>query len=104
MALSPSEFAKWRCLVALIHADGHVDRAEQNVLDLQFKRLTLSSDQAKQLNEDQRDPQDLKELHKQITEKSDREDLVHLAYTLFWSDSDFDESERQAYQYLKDNV
>ncbi len=104
MTLSPSEFAKWRCLVALIHADGKVDSAEKNALDLQFKRLTLSNEQARQLSYDQSHPQDLKKLYEGVTDKEDREDLVHLAYTLFWSDSDFDDAEREIYQYLKDNA
>lgn len=104
MSLGSSEFAKWRCLVALVHADGRVDAAERNMLELQFRGLTFSAEQMEQINQDMSDPQDVKGLYSEISDQEDREDLVRLAYTLFWSDSDFDEAEREIYKYLKDNV
>ncbi len=102
--LSESEFYKWRCLVALAHADGKIALEEINMIKLQFRKQQFGAAQLKVLNQDLAQPQDFKTLYEHVTEKADREELLQLAHTLFWSDSDFDDAEQRLYEYIEGSL
>jgi uncharacterized membrane protein YebE (DUF533 family) len=102
--ISKSEFMMWRCLVALAHLDGVVSKEERNVLSYHFSRRSFSQEQLSILNEDIATPQNFREFYLQIDNENERSELVQLAYTLFWADSDFDASERKVYDYLARSI
>ena len=102
--LSESELYKWRCLVALAHADGKLTLEEMNMLKLQFRKRKFPPAALNQLNNDLAVAQDFEPLYHKVTERKDREELLNLAHTLFWSDSDFHEAEERLYEYIKGSL
>lgn len=95
--ITESEFYKWRCLVALAHADHVVTPEEKNMIEFQLRQVSLSPDQLDILNSDMEEGKNIKPLYEKVTEMKDRKHLTQLAFTLFWSDSNFDESEKKIY-------
>ena len=90
--------------MALAHADGKLTLEEMNMLKLQFRIHEFSAEVLNQLNQDLAKPQDFKTLYEKVTDKEDRESLLQLAHTLFWSDSDFDEAEQRIYEYIQGSL
>lgn len=102
--ISESELYMWRCLVALAHADGKLAMEEMNVLKAQFRTQKFPPAVLNQLNNDLAVAQDFEKLFEKVTERKDREELLELAHTLFWSDGDFHEAEERYFEQIKDSL
>lgn len=100
VSLNESGFYKWRCLVALAHVDGKVTPEERNMIDLQLRSLFLTKEQHEIILKDYLEPQDVQDLYPYVTLDDDKRHLINLAYTLFWSDSEFHEAEEEIYNRL----
>ncbi len=94
-------FIKWRCLVALAHADGKVTAEEKSILEKQLEKAALTDAEREVLAADLQTPQDAAALFSRISSERERTDLIHRAHLLFWSDGEFPESERKIFELIK---
>lgn len=99
--LSASRFYMWRAVVAMAHADGIVTPHEVNFLHQQMKDVPMSDGQLQMLAKDLTEPQNIRVLFLQITDKQDKRDFFKLARVLSWADGDFDAQEKHILEYLE---
>lgn len=100
-SVSDAEFYKWRCLVALAHADGKVTVEERSLLQNRFAQVPFTPVQLEVLEDDTKEPHDAALMFSKIEDEQHRVDLVHLAHLLFWADGEFHESEKKLFELLK---
>ncbi len=99
--IGEQEFIKWRCLVALAHADGIVQDEEASFIEKHLANVSLSSEQAAILEQDLASPQKLRLLHEGLVDSAQSRHLIQLAFELFWVDLDFHKAEQKLFMYLR---
>ncbi len=92
--LSPSRFAMWRTIVAMVHADGVITPHEVSFIREYTQDVPMSPGQSDQLNRDLKAPQNVYQMFEQITQPVDQRDFFALARLLCWSDGDFQKQEQ----------
>lgn len=100
--ISDSKFHVWRCLVALVHADGQVDAKEKDWLSHCLSSQMLHDEQKNILREDFKSPPALESLLPKITEIKDFSHLLHMANILFHIDGEMTEAEKKMMASLND--
>lgn len=100
-SLSPSHFAMWRAVVALVHIDGQVTDTERAMVWRLMTGLNLSSEQRAQLEAELEQGVLLETVLDQITDHRDFSQLIRLAASIFTADHNFDETEQETLGFLK---
>jgi len=106
LAISDSQFAMWRAVIAIAHADGKVQPEERAYLDKTLKKLdavyNLSDAQRKLLADDMVTPQKVSALLPAITEPQYRSMLIHFGEILAWADNEISVDEEAILKKLHD--
>jgi hypothetical protein len=98
--VSDSRFNMWRAVVAVAHADSHVDPAEQDFVNKYLATVPFTDAQKATLNEDLQTPQDVDAMFDKIAEKVDQSDFFEFARGLLWSDGDYEQQEERLFEHL----
>jgi uncharacterized membrane protein YebE (DUF533 family) len=103
-ALSQSQFYMWRCVIALAHADGHVQEEEraylQRIIAGLDRRHGLSAEQKKVFETDMAQPQDVAALLPHVTDPQFRGQLIDFGRMLVWADGKLTPDEETVLQKL----
>lgn len=101
--ITESALNKWRCLIALAWVDGEFQEEEKEFFKKSFENQQdgeISKGQMDILLQDMKETHDYQDLYKAIEDKVEKVDLMRLAYSLFWSDDEFTECEKDAYMFI----
>lgn len=99
--LTPSHFAMWRAVVALVHIDGQVTDEERSMIRRLTAGLNLSSEQQQRLAEELQQGVLLETVLDEVTDHRDFSQLIRLATSIFTADHNFDETEQETLSFLK---
>ncbi|MEM9469791.1 MAG: hypothetical protein AAF988_06470 [Pseudomonadota bacterium] len=99
--MDASQFAMWRAVLAMVHADGIVTPHEVSFVNDQIKDLDFSEDQLAQLSEDFKTPQDVKVMFAEIKNQNHKKQFFMLARALSWCDGDLDDQEAHIIEVLE---
>ena len=102
--MSDSKFNMWRACVAAITLDGSIATEEKLWITKKAKEVSFSNDQLQILEDDLKNPVDLKDLIPLITEKKDLAFLLHQVRVIGNIDGDYDESEKKAFKEIESVV
>src|SRR5262245_8041020 len=93
-ALNDSAFNKWRCVIAIAHADTEVKDTELEYITRAFAGLPLSAAQAAALGEDLLPPgPDIAAVLPKVTETEHRKMLLYFGGLMAQQDGDIDPRE-----------
>mgnify|MGYP006272464095 CR=1 FL=1 len=90
-----SQFAMWRCIISMAHADGEFSKEEEDHLRLVFSKMGLSDEQRETLEEDMESPEDIDKLLPQINEPKFRSQVVYFARILAAKDGNICPNEQE---------
>lgn len=94
-----SKFYMWRCVTAMAHADGFVDRNEvdhlKGIFDKMFAKEALNQEKYDVLINDLAEEQNISSLFAQINDPKYRAQVIHFARLLAYKDGEFSPSEEQ---------
>jgi hypothetical protein len=93
-SISESEFYMWRAIFAFTYVDNMLSMEEQELLQSYLANVPFSSKQRIILKDDLRNPKDVVELHKKITNPEDKKRFCVLARAIVWCEGDMDMQEK----------
>lgn len=103
--ISDSLFHMWRCVIALAHADGEVQKEERQYIERIIGNLdrvySLSPGQKKIFEGDLDAAPSLPDLLPKVTEPQDRASLVYFADVMVWADGVLSEDEEKLLKQLR---
>ena len=102
--VSESKFNMWRACVAIIHADGKVDPAEQKWFNERIDFGGFSEEQRSALKEDMQTGVSFSDVIGKVTEKKDRAFLLSQVRVISNLDHDFSDVEKNIYHDLEKDV
>jgi len=93
-ALNDSAFNKWRCIIAIAHADTEVKDSELEYITRAFAGLPLSAEQTAALGEDLLPPgPDIAAVLPKVTDTEHRKELLFFGGLMAQADGDIDPRE-----------
>lgn len=102
--ISEQEFIKYRCLVAMVHADGIVYSEESKMIEDTLAEVDLSEDQKMILKKDMEVAKNLTSLYAGLNDDDQKHHLVQLAFKLFWADDCFHTAEQKIFVMLREGL
>lgn len=99
---TPSNFALWRCAIALAHIDHRLSNSETDLIYEYSKAYEFSDEQRRQLEQDLQRGIDFNEAWPAITDKRDRAHLINFSRVLFHVDGHFSAEEEKIWQEMCD--
>jgi tellurite resistance protein len=94
------ELLKWRCLIALVHADNRVMEQERVLIEEYLDKTSFTPVERKILSEDFLEARDPMSFFEKIPDDQKRE-VIQLAFALFWADGEFHEAEQKFFKILR---
>jgi uncharacterized membrane protein YebE (DUF533 family) len=100
-SVTDSEFYMWRTLVATAHADNKLTGEEIRFLAEVLEDVPFSKEQNAALVADIKNPKDVAEMFKRISDAKDQARFFRIARELVWADGDFGKAEQDILLKLK---
>ncbi len=98
--VSQSHFYMWRAIFAIAHADGHLSREEESLMDEYLRTVPFSLEQKAILEDDIIHPKDAGEMLAQVSDHSDQALFFQFARVMCWSDGNYDVQEKEIMERL----
>jgi uncharacterized membrane protein YebE (DUF533 family) len=99
--MSDSKFNMWRACVAAISLDGNIATQEKIWITKKAKEVAFSNEQISILEEDLKNPVDIKEIIPLITDKKDLAFLLHQVRVIGNIDGHYDDAEKSAFKEIE---
>lgn len=98
--VSESRFYMWRAIFALAHADGKVNKAEEDFMDSHLRTVPFSLRQKAILEDDIIHAKDPGEMLAMVTSHEDQGMFFEFARMMCWSDGNYDVQEKEIMERL----
>jgi tellurite resistance protein len=103
--INESLFYMWRCVIAMAHADGEVQKEEKEYLDKVIANLDrvfkLTASQKKIFEDDLKTARKVAELLPHVTRPEDRASLIYFGNILVWADGTLSAEEEEIMKKLQ---
>lgn len=94
----------WRAVVAVAHADNHIDPSEKEHIQKTLKKLPLTDEQLEALNSELHSPANIDSILTNITNPGDRAQVVYFARLLMWADGHLNDDENEILKHIHSQV
>ncbi len=101
-AVTNSQFYMWRTLFAMVHVDDVVSEEEVRFMAEAFEDVPFSREQHRVLMDDAKNPQDIIEMFKGISDVQDQAVFFKIARDLVYIDGEYGPEEQEAMLKLKE--